>query len=672
MSLDETEVANSIQSEVPARLKEFNIVAAHDHLRRYVGKNPVSGVAELIWNSLDADATSVEVIIHQTQMGALDSLTVIDDGHGFEAEEIKGLFSTLGGSWKLESATGRTRSGNRLLHGQKGHGRWRALAIGDFVTWESVVERTPGERRLSRLDIDKNHIDIARWSGPAKTSTPVGTKVVVRAGTAEPSALLHGETPRKLCAIFALYLERYPEVNVSYNGKALNPAELQVNKTTIPLNSGSEHGLANLTIVEWSIEVDREMALCDANGSTLETISAGVHAPGFQFTAYVCWDGFRHHQNVLSLVDMGSPEISHVLEEARDELRNFLRVRRELDQRTVVETWQDEGVYPYDHDSQDPVEQANQALFNYVAVAAHGALDSIQDQTAKKLSMSTIRIALESDPGSLEAVIGEVLKLPQKQLDEFRGLLEKTSLSAIIAASKMVTDRLSLIQGLRRLIFDSTINGTILERAHLHNIVEDAPWIFGEEFATHVSDQTLTTLLRTHIGLLDRQDLVDSVTDSAKVSDRRVDFMLGRALESHENEREHLVVEIKRPSQVLKREHFDQIEDYANQIVSDSRFDHETTKWRFVLVGTSIHKNVESRVHQKDKPIGLFHDPEGGPQIWARTWAQIFADCEHRLKFIRHHLQYDPTNDEALNFLRIEYPDYLPIGLRGEATNDST
>ncbi len=42
---------------------------------------PVAGIEELIWNSLDAEAEIVAVTIGRTELDAVDVVVVTDDGH---------------------------------------------------------------------------------------------------------------------------------------------------------------------------------------------------------------------------------------------------------------------------------------------------------------------------------------------------------------------------------------------------------------------------------------------------------------------------------------------------------------------------------------------------------------------------------------------------------------
>src|SRR3546814_13076075 len=99
-------------------------------------------------------------------------------------------------------------------------------------------------------------------------------------------------------------------------------------------------------------------------------------------------------------------------------------------------------------------------------------------------------LAVERDPSSVEFIMQEVLKLPESKVEEFRALLQQTSLTALVDAMRLVTGRLDFIAGLELLLFDPAHVPKVLERAHLPKMVENEPWLFGEEFATHVSDKS--------------------------------------------------------------------------------------------------------------------------------------------------------------------------------------
>lgn len=645
------------------------VTAADDHLARITGSNPVMGVAELVWNSLDAESSVVSVDVITNAMDSVDEVVITDDGHGFSTAEAESLFDHVGGSWKREQPNRRTLNQRRMLHGDKGEGRWRSFSIGDRTVWESVTSSGDGNR-LVTVSIAAARLDQFEWRGPDPTERPVGTRVTVSAGSRRPSRLLRDDTADLLCAVFALYLKAYPDVEVSYRGNRLEPDQLILSSVEIPLDLPEEFGEATLTVLEWVKPIERGLYLCDAEGATLHVIEPGIHAPAFDFTAYISWDGFRTHESLLLMADWESEEIGPVLDAARQALRTHFRQRRDEQRRDVVQQWKEEAVYPYSSDPDTAVQQANQAIFNYVAVSAEHALNSISDPTAKRFSLNAIKVAVEADPSSLELVMKEVLALPVEKLDEFREILERTSLASVIAAVKTVTDRLEFLAGLETLIFDPTVAVETLERAHLHRILENEPWLFGEEFALHVSDRSLTSLLEAHLQALGRDDLVANQVLDEKGRHRRIDFMFGRALELNRNRREHLVVEIKRPEVVIGRQEVSQIEDYAQAVATDARFDKTTTDWDFVVVSRELDSYASGRANQKGRPHGLISQPDDSNlRIWAWTWGEIVEECKHRLKFVRNQLEFDPTGDQAVAYLRSSYPDFLPDRLarhRGE------
>src|SRR3546814_17379495 len=111
---------------------------------------------------------------------------------------------------------------------------------------------------------------------------------------------------------------------------------------------------------------------------------------------------------------------------------------------------------------------AEQALFNFVAVSAAEAVNRIEDPQAKALSLQTMRVAVERDPSSVEFIMQEVLKLPESKIEEFRALLQQTSLTALVDPMRLVTGRLAFIAGLGLIRFDSARVPQVLERAHPH------------------------------------------------------------------------------------------------------------------------------------------------------------------------------------------------------------
>lgn len=100
-------------------IHQYPVEVQSDHLEKITRAKPIQALSELVWNGLDADATRVSVTFEENDLGALDRVTVRDNGNGLSYADAPERFRRLGGSWKRPGAT--TANG-RFLHGQEGRG----------------------------------------------------------------------------------------------------------------------------------------------------------------------------------------------------------------------------------------------------------------------------------------------------------------------------------------------------------------------------------------------------------------------------------------------------------------------------------------------------------------------------------------------------------------------
>lgn len=61
-------------------MKHVSVAVQNDYLERMSKTRPINAVAELVWNSLDADADSIKVKLFENKMGGLERLTVTRRG----------------------------------------------------------------------------------------------------------------------------------------------------------------------------------------------------------------------------------------------------------------------------------------------------------------------------------------------------------------------------------------------------------------------------------------------------------------------------------------------------------------------------------------------------------------------------------------------------------------
>jgi len=643
------------------------VAVKNDHLQKLAAtKKPILAIAELIWNSLDADATQIEVVLKQNELGGISTIHVIDNGHGIHIDEAKAAFGNLGGSWKYFSEKSKTKG--RLLHGRAGKGRFRAFSLGNRVVWNTRFAQN-GNINEYAITGASDDLSVFTVTEPVLSlSHHPGTEVVISDIPTPLPSLLDQSAWHELTALFAIYLSQYPDVEILYHDHKLDPRIVQKTSKNLDLGSldlpSGETAEATITVIEWSTNVERSLFLCDENGFVLNKTQAGIHAPGFLFTAYLKSAYLREldERNALSLGDL-EPDLTVFLEAARKELRNYFREQSANEAAHLVELWKKEAIYPYEGEAANPLEEIERQVFDVLALSVNEYLPEFQESRpeAKRFQFRLLRQALEESPSSVQKIIGEVLDLPESKREELAELLERTSLAAIINASKVVADRLDFLRALEIFLFKYKKH--LKERAQLHKLLETNTWVFGERFSLMVSDKSLTEVLKRHITLLGRDD-VSPALEPVHVADGGigiVDMMLSRAMKpAGGKEREHLVVELKRPDRKIDSAAYDQIEKYAFAVAQDERFRDTACQWTFWAVSNDLSDNIRRRARQKDKPQGLLYEASDMPlTIWVKTWGEIITDCRARLQFFQENLEYSPDDESALEKLRTIHKNLL-------------
>ena len=222
-------------------------------------------------------------------------------------------------------------------------------------------------------------------------------------------------------------------------------------------------------------------------------------------------------------------------------------------------------------------------------------------------------------------MLREVLELPDETLAELDQLLDRTSLTSIIALGKVVADRLDFLMGLRALVFDPQTRKHVLERSQLHRVLANEVWLFGDEYTLAIDDEGLSAALQQHVDLLGRAIAAEDLEPATLEDGSRgiVDLLLSATVPLPTQQHEHLVVELKRPSLRLGHDELTQISRYADAVARDPRFNKVEVRWNFWLIGTEMNDYVQGQASQPHLPPGVVSQPLGGRvTIWAKTWSR--------------------------------------------------
>lgn len=679
-------------------MQTLTVEVAQDHIDRLAkAKKPIFGLTELIWNSVDADATQVDVRLNRNSLNAIDTIDVIDNGLGITMEDAQSGFGHLGGSWKQSAR--QTKRDQRILHGKQGQGRYRAFALCERVEWDSVYLSKGSLKDFKVIGTTQNKRQFTITDESQSKRETSGTTATLFNVIQQQASLDADRAVPELNRLLALYLKQYPQVRVSYDGTVVDPSALEDRRTsyTLPpfVTEEGETFEASLTIIEWKIETDRALYLCNESGFTLRETAPGIQAPGYRFTAYLR-SKLLEQMDESGTIDMEEfGDLRRLLDVAKDQMRRHFLQRDAEKASGVVERWKEEDIYPYEGQPKDVMEETERQIFDVVAVSLDSYVADFREvkPKAKKLTFNLLRYALESNPSSLQFILTEVVGLPKDKQDEFAALLQKTSLISMINASKIVTDRLDFLKGLEYLLYDPDMRSTVKERSQLHKLVSRNTWIFGDEFFLVNNDESLNNVLRKHVKdvLFDidldapvlRPDgstgVVDIGLSNLPPEEQIVesDVVISKILERQPSEgRHHLVIELKRPSQPVTSAVIGQTKSYAFAVAADDRFQNVKTNWTFWALSTRMDKYAQLEAQMEGQPRGVVYQSKADAErnynmtVWAKSWSEIIEQCSGRLRFFQERLNYNASQSSGKLFLLNTYPKFVPTFEKD--TNDST
>ena len=432
-------------------------------------------MAEFIWNSLDADATAVDVMIEHNPLGGMSQIIVRDNGTGIDFETAPELFRKLGGSWKRSGAI--TKKSGRFLHGQDGRGRFKVFGLGDIAEWDVTYAKGnmlwAFKVRMTASNL-KEVVISDEQEAPAGSHS--GVTLTISNLHQDYNSLTSDAGFQEFTEIFALYLADYKDVSIAVEGRRIDPASVIASQGSLNLadlvdDAGKAYA-ARLEIIEWRSATNRTLYLCNDKGFPLSEVERRFHVGFFQFSAYLKSEYISKLQKEGSLeVAEMRPAILDSINEAQQAIREYFRDRTAQEARNVVEEWKEENVYPYQGEPATQVEQVERQVFDIVAVnVAHYLPEFATTPTKNKaLHLRLLRQAIAKSPEELQLILDEVLKLPKRKQAELAELLRDVSLSAIISAAKIVADRLRFLTGLEAILFDQDSKKRLKERSQLHN-----------------------------------------------------------------------------------------------------------------------------------------------------------------------------------------------------------
>lgn len=645
--------------------KLIDIGVERDHIEAQTKATGITALSELIWNALDADATEIYVDYAPTALGGYDYIRVIDNGHGLSYDKAQDVFSRLGGSEKKII----TQSPNgRAYHGKEGRGRYRSLALGDLVEFKSTY-KTNGVFEQFTAKIDRNqlsHTEFSdlqqlreedRKSGFEITISNVNTKSVEQA--------VKLTSRKELEERFASYWISYPTFKIFFNGSELEFRSLIKNReeNTLVVEKDSAEYSFTIKTIEWNFDNKRKTYLCNNDGIPFLEVNIGLRS-SIPISIFIQSDYIEGLQRNNQIDFWENDAVAaEAYKRSKSFARDYIRKRLHFYSKEFIDDLKHKGIYPYKDPADNVVEETKRQVFDIVALQLHEHLPSFNDQDdkSKKLTLKLISEALENDAMHLSKILTEVIELPQEKREELADLLNTSSLSSIIDTMTEIKNRLHFLNGLEEIIYNDELNKHIKERKHLHKIIVNETWIFGENYTYGVDDVSLKNVLKGYLSDLGREDVEEVINSEDNSGLEKIpDVCLWQQYSLGSAGKENLVIELKKPDLDAGLKEKGQIELYATRVANDRRFPKDKTRWKFFLITKDIKQELKPLLDQTNRKHGHIVQTENC-DVFILTWGDIIFEARLRHEFIKEKLNINlENNEEGLAYIKSKYKEYLP------------
>lgn len=654
--------------------EQLRVEAHNDHLLRVAGNDPLIGLDELIWNSLDADSNHVDIRLERNAIGGLNKIIIEDDGVGFSLDDARHAFKTLGGSMK----SGKDRTpGGRMLHGQKGEGRYRSLALGAMIVWKSTY-REGNELRQFELQFSIGSLNTPILSNiKVAEGTKTGCRVEVFDVTDRADQALTTDLDWVIASRFASYLLANPNIHIYVNGKTIDVTSAVERRLEddISFNHKDVRIDAVISGYFWNSGRLNELFLCREDGVAVEQVKHVIDEPSLSYSAYVR-SSYFNTEGSQPYSDMGRMDevAEEIRKRARRQLRNYVRQILSEKAKHTISDLERKGAYPFEGEPKSEIEKAEREVFDIVASKIYELSPSAQNLKSEDLreKFSIVKDAIGEESTLRNKLVRKLFGLDEQDLRDLDALTDRHGFPRLISLAKQAEHRLEFLQALHYVVYDPDTRALVLERSQLHKIVEKECWIFGEQYRLLVSDQDLWTVLEAHRQLLGRDELVVNLPyqDDINMDEIPDLFLAGTLGGNREGEQEHVIVELKRPSLNLGQTEISQIETYADAVARHDGFDKGLNRWKFILIGGGVQdKIIRTRLSNPNAPPNQLAATDNY-EIYVYQWSTIIQNAKARMNFLRHALDYDVSRQRIKEHLMENNPEILEVNRSSPTLGD--
>ncbi|VFA41273.1 ATP-binding protein [Chryseobacterium indologenes] len=643
-------------------------------------------ISEYIWNGFDAGATEIKIDFSCSEVDTMHDFSIRDNGHGIS-------FNTIGETFGYFLDSNKTRSydHNRFVKGRKGKGRFSFQQFCAKTQWETTFFDSTSEKLLDyTIEITSGNLDDYKTSDQ-KISSAKNSGTVVRfdAFTTLTGDLLESEEFIKFLEIefgWFLYLNKNKTYQITVNDEIINYNNIIENNIEKQFIIDDE--VFDISFILWNSKINEKYYYYFLDRSLFEKgrehTKFNNKTEDFCHSVFVVSKYFEQYSKTendgISLgfeknqSDPTHKRLMQLLNKmVSDEEKSFIRNKKA---EKLIDDYKNKNIFPsFKNNQYDRLREKDlEIVVKELYCVNPKIFQNLNIQQSKTL-VGFLNLLLDSEQReNILSILENIVELTDEERTELSKVLSKTKLSNITALVKLLEGRKNTISVIQRLVFD--LAKFTNERDHIQVLVENNYWLFGEQYHLISADENFEKTLNNYMFFLEeevrlklekgegsapkREERKKAIIES-KEKLKRPDIFICRKNASQEflDDEENIIVELKRPSVVVGKAQYDQIENYIRFIVKEPKFNSDMRKWKLILIGKEVDEYIKDQYEShKSKGKRFLVQAVRNYEIYAYTWDDIVKTFDHRHRFLLDKIGYKDNFEQEFESIK-NNPDEL-------------
>lgn len=597
---------------------------------------------EILTNSIDAEATNIEIEIYKNGIGGISKVLITDNGYGMTKDTVVNIFSQI-------ATDNKAKNHNQI--GQFGVGRFSVYTLGSLINWETKAKISTDKLSIINFTISDDNTNNVACEYIEKQENNTGTKITIeqihqdkynglsKFGTIKNSlsatfaALLFSKKDVKIkLSMFNVKKENDKEIVYEEKSEIITFDELIVDVEEEKISASNISGELKHIVLNKSVSLDgkSQIIFSEKNITVQKEKLDTIEIPEHKYIAIVSSDKFSTDLSRNKIIGLDS-DFNEFKQYCISACENFANKKsKEYKIPFIALAAQMEG-YPdrFKKTNLNEYEKINKMIYDKCLSVINEKVNFIsQSEKIKNIIFSFLDKALCDNNflSLLQKLIG-LSSSEVKELDKILGTLKFEEFSKLYNST---IGRLEFLNSFETLIYDFKEHN-IAERTQLQKIIEDNLWLFGEEFNMAYFDKRISTILEE-----------EGFNSDIEGKDLLPDFFLGFKKQDEIAKKQHiLLIEIKKPGVPITSSHKETLLDRFDELTRSSRF--PNTCWHLYLVSDKIQKKFEDREikNQYNIAISDSQKTKGLSEFKALTWSQIIDIKKQELYFIQKEINKD-------------------------------